>query len=91
MQSDLDDVTQWLCSSQLCLNVAKSTSMLIGSCQRIRIVNKVINVSVGGTLLTTASSVCYLGITIDPTLMEFACFLCGVQSFLSLGLGHYHR
>ena len=30
--------------------------------------HKAINVSVGGTLLTTASSVCYLGITIDPTL-----------------------
>ena len=35
LQYDLDDVTQWLCSSQLCLNVAKSTSMLIGSHQRI--------------------------------------------------------
>ena len=24
LQSDLDDVTQWLCSSRLCLNVVKS-------------------------------------------------------------------
>ena len=40
--------------------------MLIGSRQRIA--NKAINVSVGGTLLTTANSVRYLVITIDPTL-----------------------
>ena len=66
LQSDFDDVTQWLCSSRLCLNVVKSTSMLIGSRQRIT--NKVINVSVGGTLLTTASSVHYLGVKFDPTL-----------------------
>ena len=46
--------------------------MLIGSRQRIA--NKAINVSVGGTLLTIASSIRYLGVTIDPTLMEFACF-----------------
>jgi len=53
--------------------------LYIGSCQRIA--NKVINVSVGGMLLTTASSVCYLRIAIDPTLMEFACFVVSkVQS-----------
>jgi len=42
MQSDLDDVTQYLCSSRLRLNVVKSASMLIGSCQRIA--SKAINV-----------------------------------------------
>ena len=42
------------------------SNLLIGGHQRIA--NKGINVSVGGTLLTTASSVRYLGVTIDPTL-----------------------
>jgi len=63
LQSDLDAVTHWLCSSQLCLNVVKSNSMLIGSHQRIA--NKTLNVSVESTSL---SFVRYLGVTIDPTL-----------------------
>ena len=57
---------QFLDMFEICI----STSLLIGSCQRIA--NKLINVSVGGTLLTTASSGHYLGITVDPTLLEFA-------------------
>ena len=47
-QSDLDDVAQWICSFQLCLNVIRSSSVLIGSRQRIS--NKTLNVSVGGKL-----------------------------------------
>ena len=43
LQSDLDDVAHWLCSSRLCLNVVKSNSMVIGSRQRIA--NKTLNVA----------------------------------------------
>ena len=50
-------------SSRLCLKVIKSNSMLIGSRQRIS--NKTLNVSVGCKL---SSFVCYLGVTIDPSL-----------------------
>ena len=32
------------------------------------ITNKMFNASIGGTLLNQVSSVCYLGVTIDPTL-----------------------
>jgi len=43
VQSDLDRVAQWIISSHLCLNVVKSTYMLIGSRQRI--LGKSFNVS----------------------------------------------
>jgi len=66
LQSDLDAVTHWLCSSQVCLNVVKYNSMLIGSHQRIA--NKTLNVSVGSTPLAQVNSVHYLGVTIDLTL-----------------------
>jgi len=68
VQSDLDRVAQWISSSHLCVNVVKSTSMLIGSRQRI--LGKSFNVSVGGTAiaLSQVSSVQYLGVIIDPTL-----------------------
>jgi len=59
-------VARWLCCSRLCLNVLKSNSLLIGSRQRVA--NKTLNVSVGGKLLTQVSFVCYLGVTIDPSL-----------------------
>ena len=35
LQFDLDAVACWLCSSQLSLNAVKSSSMLIGSRQKI--------------------------------------------------------
>ena len=66
MQSDLDAVASWLCSSHLCLNVLKSNAMLIGSCQKIS--NKALNVSVGGAALRQVSSIRYLGVLIDSTL-----------------------
>ena len=44
---------------------------LIRSCQKIA--NKTLNISIGGTLLAQASSVHYVGITIDPTLLIFGC------------------
>ena len=66
MQSDLDTVASWLCSSHLCLNVLKSNAMLIGSRQKIS--NKPLNVSVGGAALRLVSSIRYLGILIDSTL-----------------------
>jgi len=50
LQSDLNNVAHWLCSSRLCLNVVKSNSKLIGSHQRIT--NKILNVTVGGKELT---------------------------------------
>ena len=48
------------------LNVIKSSSMLLGSRQRIA--NKSLDVSVGGTSLPQVNSVRYLGIIIDNTL-----------------------
>ena len=56
VQSNLDAVALWLCSSQLCLNVVKSNAMLIGSHQRTA--GKSLNVSVGGTVLNQFNSVC---------------------------------
>ena len=66
VQSDLDKVAQWISSSHLCLNVVKSTAMLIGSRQRIS--GKSFNVSIGGMALSQVDSVRYLGVIIDPTL-----------------------
>ena len=66
LQSDLDAVACWFCSSQLSLDVVKSSSMLIGSRQKIA--NKSLNVSIGGILLAQVDSVQYLGVIIDPTL-----------------------
>ena len=66
LQSDLNAMACWLCSSQLSLNIVKSSSMLIGSRQRIA--NKSLNVSIGGTLLAQVNSVRYLGVLIDNTL-----------------------
>ena len=83
LQSDLDDVIHWLCSSRLCLNIVKSHLMLIGSCQRIA--NKMLKVSVECTLLTQVSSVHYLGATFDPMLswnlhVFFSNVVCRVYS-----------
>ena len=66
VQSDLDAVASWLCSSRLCLNVLKSNAMLIGSRQKIS--NKALNVSVGGAALRQVTSIRYLGVLIDSTL-----------------------
>ena len=55
VQSDLNVVALWLCSSQLCLSVVKSNAMLIGSHERIA--GKSLNVSVGGTVLNQFNSV----------------------------------
>ena len=55
VQSDLDAVALWLCSSHLCLNVMKSNAMLIGSRQKIS--NKALNVSAGGAALRQVSSI----------------------------------
>jgi len=55
VQSDLDKVVQWMSSSYLCLNVVKSTAMLIGSQQIIS--GKSFNVSIGGTALKQVDSV----------------------------------
>ena len=87
MQSDLDAVALWLRSSQLCLNVVKSNSMLIGSCQRIA--NKTLNVSVGGTVLNRATSVRYLGVIIDPTLSWSSHIFNVVSLELDLAIIHY--
>jgi len=66
LQSDLNAVACWLCSSQLSLNVVKSNSMLIGSQQRIA--NKSLKVSIGGSSLTQVNSVRYLEVIIDNML-----------------------
>ena len=66
VQSDLDKIARWISSSHLCLNVVKSTAMLIGSRQRIS--GKSFNVSIGGMALSQVDSVRYLGVIIDPTL-----------------------
>ena len=66
LQSDLDAVAAWLCSSCLCLNVGKSNCMPIGSRQRVA--NETLHVSVGGNRLTQVNSVRYLGVFIDSTL-----------------------
>ena len=48
-QLDLNAVAQWISSSCLCLNVVKSTAMLIGRQQRLS--GKTMTVSIGGTVL----------------------------------------
>ena len=63
VQSDLDAVALWLCSSCLCMNVLKSNAMLIGNCQKNS--NKTLNVSIGSAALRQVSSIRYLGILID--------------------------
>ena len=85
LQSDLNAVACWLCSSQLSLNVVKSSSMLIGSRQRIA--NKSLSVSIGGTLLAQLNSVRYLGVIIDNTLswtLHISSVVSRVTEFKSL-------
>ena len=63
LQLDLTSVAIWLGSSCLCLNVDKSTCMLIGSHQRVA--GQTFSVSVGGSVLSQVHSVWYLGVLID--------------------------
>ena len=93
LQSDLNAVMCWLCSSQMSLNAVKSSSILIGSQQRIA--NKSLNVSIGGTLLTQVISVQYLGIIIDNTLswtLQISYVVSRVRSRVAsiVCLGHFH-
>ena len=62
---DLTSLATWLGSSRLYLNVDKSNSMLIGSCQRIS--DQTLSVSVGESVLSQVHSVRYLGVLIDST------------------------
>ena len=64
LQSDLTSVATWLGSSHLCLNVDKSTCMLIGSRQRVA--GHTLSVSVSGSVLSQVHSVRYLGVLNDP-------------------------
>ena len=66
LQSDLTSVATWLGSSRLCLNVDKSSCMLIGSRQRVA--GQTLSVSVGGSVLFQVHSVQYLGVLIDSVL-----------------------
>lgn len=62
VQSDLNAVALWLCSSQMCLYVVKFNAMLIGSRQRI--MGKTLKVSIVGTY-SLNNFVQYLGVLID--------------------------
>ena len=64
VQSHLDAVASWLCSSYLCLNVLKFNAMLL-NWEPPKISNKTLNVSVEGAAL---KPIRYLGILIDSTL-----------------------
>ena len=66
LQSDLNSVATWLGSSRLCLNVDKSSCMLIGSRQRVA--GQTLSVSIGGSVLSQVHSVRYLGVLIDSVL-----------------------
>ena len=77
LQSDLDAVAAWLCTSHLCLNVGKSNCMLIGSRQRVA--NKSLHVSVGGNRLTQVNSVRYLGVLID-SMLSWTLQICNMVS-----------
>ena len=66
LQSDLNSVATWLGSSRLCLNVDKSSCMLIGSRQRVA--GQTLSVSIGGSVLSRVHSVRYLGVLIDSAL-----------------------
>jgi len=55
LQLDLDSVAQWISSSHFRLSVAKSTTMLIGSQQRIA--SKALTVSIGGMVFNQVKSV----------------------------------
>ena len=66
LQSDLNSVATWLGSSRLCLNVDKSSCMLIGSRQRVA--GQTLSVSIGGRVLSQVHSVRYLGVLIDSAL-----------------------
>ena len=82
MQSDLDAVASWPCSSHLRLNVLKSNAMLIGSRQKIS--NKALNVSVGGTALRQVSSIRYLGVLIDSIRCHGLYRCCSVEQFITV-------
>ena len=89
LQSDLDALVAWLCSSHLCLNVGKSNGMLIGSCQKIT--NKSLHVSVGGNRLTQVNSVWYLGVLIDSVLswtLQICNMVSRIRSRLA-SIAHY--
>ena len=66
LQSDLNSVATWLGSSSLCLNVDKSSCMLIGSRQRVA--GQTLSVSIGGSVLSQVHSVRYLRVLIDSAL-----------------------
>ena len=62
LQSDLISVATWLGSSRLCLNVDKSTCMLIGS---LRGAGSTLSVSVGGSVLSPVATFCSVSWCID--------------------------
>ena len=87
LQSDLNAVAAWLCSSYLCLNVGKSNCMLIGSHQRVA--NRTLHVSVGGNKLTQINSQNWT-VWLREFILSFltSCHWCTVQSSLLLWLNY---
>ena len=66
LQSDLTSVVTWLGISCLCLNVDKSTFMLIGSRQRWQVGDcRTLSVSVGGSMLSQVATFCSVSWCID--------------------------
>ena len=68
MTSDLDKIYKWFCANKLTINVLKSDYMLIGSRQKLAVLEGSMLLSVGGVSLSNTSSVKCLGIDIDANI-----------------------
>ena len=63
LQDDIDSVVCWIVSNKLWINVSKTETMLIGSCQWIG--HQHLAVNIGGNPLCHVSVAKYLGLYID--------------------------
>ena len=63
LQKDLDEISKWMLSNRLSLNLTKTVSMLIGVPQKIK--DRSLNLSIAAVQLSNVRSYRYLGMTID--------------------------
>ena len=68
MEDDLREVSRWLASNKLKLNLAKCEFLLVGSRNRIKKVSKTTSISLNGECIKRVNNTKYLGIVIDEYL-----------------------
>ena len=68
LNTELAQVSQWLQSNYLTLNVKKTKSMLIGTHQKLSRTQSKLNISIRGEHLDNVDQFKYLGIWLDPSL-----------------------